>query len=146
MRLADADQRFPDFHLRSDGVDYEFEFTEALPPDRKRGDEYRDWASARTALRPYHAVDRNEGLEIIAEAIRRKANKFYATNPHLLVYADFSGEGIDLRECQACFENECARFASVWILMTLSVAKLSDAGAFRDYADLTPFPFERAGV
>jgi hypothetical protein len=144
VKLATELERFPDFHLNCDGSEYDFEFTEALPPGRRRGDEYRDYFGKLTALRPYHSLSRKEGQDAVAAAIRRKANKFYAGKPHLLVYADFSGEGIDLRECLAQGGGDCTQFASVWILMTLWVAKLSDSGTFRAAA-LTAFPFERAG-
>ena len=141
VRLAGANERFPDFYVNCDSTQYAFEFTEAMETGRLRGDEYRMFAEQPTALRPYHAVGRLDGQAAVVAAVRRKGNKRYSEAPHLLVYADFSGEGIDLAECLASCEDACARFASVWVLMTIWVAKLTDAGTFPQAA-LTPLPFE----
>jgi hypothetical protein len=141
VRLAEANERFPDFYVRCDVAEHPFEITEALEPRRRRDDEYRTYAKQPTALRPYHSVSRGDGQRAVAEAIRRKSDKLYSGHPHLLVYADFSGEGIDLRECLDQCKDACARFISVWILMTIWVAKLSDSGAFHE-PSLVALPFE----
>jgi hypothetical protein len=141
VRIAGADEQFPDFYVKCDVQEHAFELTEALEAGRLRGDEYKKFAKESTILRPYHAVGRIEGQEAVAEAIRRKASKRYSESPHLLVYADFTGEGIDLKNCLALCGDACTRFASVWVLMAIWVAKLFDKGHFPE-APMTPFPFE----
>lgn len=139
LRLASANEDFPDFYLNYDGNDYPFEFTEALRHGRRRGDEYRDYAQRPTALRPYHPLTSQEGQQAVADAVTRKAARRYAGTPHLLVYANFDGTVIDPKDCLTLCQQQCRGFASVWVLMGLAVAKLWDSGVFRD-AELTTFP------
>ena len=108
---------------------------------RRRGDEYRMFANRSTALRPYHALGRTEGQEAVAAAIRRKSERRYSEAPHLLVYANFGGEEIDLAECLASCGDACARFRSVWVLMAMWTAKLTDTGIFPE-ATLSRFALE----
>jgi hypothetical protein len=139
LRLAAGNEKFPDFYLSCDGTEYPFELTEALRSGRRRGDEYREYAQRPTALRPYVPITREEGQQAVATAVTEHANSYYAGTPHLLVYANFDCAGMDLRACLALCQQQSNSFASVWVLMGLSVAKLSDSGVFRD-AELTAFP------
>jgi hypothetical protein len=140
VKLAGADERFPDFYVKCDSKERLFEFTEAMEPSRQRHREYKE-----ATARPFwsDSLGRIDGQKAVAAAIQKKLDRHYSGRPHLLVYANFSGDEIDLAECLASCGDACAGFSSVWILRTIWVAKLADQESFPEPA-LTPLPFESA--
>ena len=139
VRIAAAHEQFPDFYVKCDVQEHAVELTKALEPGRLRGDEYQKFAKESTycALTMLLAGSRAKRL---SRTIRRKVSKRYSEPTPLDVYR-LHREGIDLKNCRSSCGDACARFASVWVLMAIWVAKFFYTDHFTE-APMTPLPFE----
>ncbi len=123
--------RFPDFHLRVSGREYDFEYTTTDKPERKRGKEYKERRKTPLLLTPYQpARGQQAGPLWVAEAIRRKHKKRYSTHPHLLVYANFEANRLDPLTLAAACRQWSASFSSIWVLWSYRFVQLFDSEAF----------------
>lgn len=123
--------RFPDFHVRQRGQEYEFEFTTAGKPESRRGTEYKKRTINPLLLMPYQpARGGQEGVHWITNALRRKYRKHYSTSPHLLVYANFEADTLEPQRLATACRPWAAPFSSVWILWNYQIAQLFDSEAF----------------
>lgn len=133
VKLEDEEHRFPDFRLCVDGSEVQFELTSVDRRGRRRGFEHRQRAADPLLLTPYRPAEGDqEGPGWIAEAVHRKAQKRYAAKPHLLVYANFDANDLDLRRCLNLCQEVCDRFLSVWILWAMHISKIYDECSFAE--------------
>ncbi len=133
VRLEEGEHQFPDFRVCVDGCEFEFELKSVDTPGRRRGLECKKRAADQFLMRPYRpAQGEQEGPEWIAGAVRHKAKKRYAAKPHLLVYANFDANRLDLRRCLDLCQQDCDCFRSVWLLWAMRIGKIHDEGHFRE--------------
>ena len=131
IRLVKDSQRFPDFELRFDGSEYSFEVATSLKPNRRIGREYKLRALEKWLLSPFRpALGAKRGPCWVAVQIRRKAQKHYGTHPHLLVYADFEADALDLERVAHNAGTSMQAFTSVWVLWNGHAGKVHDEGVF----------------
>src|SRR5579863_7143638 len=124
VRLEEEDHEFPDFRLSVDSAEFQFECTSADRSGRRRGLEYRQRAKDPFLMTPYRpAQGEQEGPAWTAQAVQRKADKQYAAKPHLLVYANFEANALDLQKCLDLCREGCSRFGSVWVLWSMRIGK-----------------------
>ena len=129
VRLVGGQQRFPDFQLRFDGHEHEFEVVTVGKPNRKLGQEYKRRAHDNLLLTPYRpGLGQRRGPCWVAVAIHRKARKHYGTRPHLLVYANFEANELDLELIATAARPSIEQFLSVWVLWHTQLGKIHDAG------------------
>jgi hypothetical protein len=117
VRICAPDQ-FPDFQLRIEGRTFDFEATMILSPGRRMGDDYRGDATIGPppiehpggVLPPFDPT-------LLLGAIRAKAARGYATRPHLLVYCNLDGAGVDHAGLvRLATIPEAASFESIWTI------------------------------
>lgn len=92
VRLVEQKERLNDGQFKNAGEIADIEVTEVMEPGRRRGDEYRCTAKPQAAK----DFDPNLGKTIataLANGIKKKAEKNYATKPLLLVYLNVSTGG-----------------------------------------------------
>ena len=127
VQLVSDYERFPDFILRINGHQYEFEFTIADKPERQIGKVYKNRKDNPLHGEPYQPErGRQEGPYWIANAIKRKIEKCYSTKPHLLVYANFEAHTLAPEDIAASCKDRTAPFNSIWVLWRFRYIKLSD--------------------
>jgi len=123
--------RFPDFRLRQNEFEHEFEITTAEKPERRRGAEHKERAKNPLLLTPYEpARGQQEGPEWVATAVQRKYEKHYSATPHLLVYANFEANSLDPLELANACAQWAVSFSSIWILWEYKFVQLFDSEAF----------------
>ena len=134
VRLVADRERFPDFQMQIDGREHEFEVVTVMKPNRKLGQEYKRRAHEKLLLTPYRpALGERRGPCWVAVAIHRKARKHYGTRPHLLIYANFEANELDLKHVAAAAGAAMEQFLSVWVLWRTQLGKVHDAsGTFPD--------------
>lgn len=124
--------RFPDFHLRIRGSEYEFEFTTADKPEREIGREYKDRKN--NPLKPGSRYEpgrgQDEGPVWIADAVKKKYEKRYSRHPHLLVYANFDAESLDPSAVAGFCHPWSSSFKSIWVLWAYQYLQLYDSDVF----------------
>lgn len=124
--------RFPDFHIRIGGSEYEFEFTLADKPERLIGKGYKDRRSDPLQLKSYQPErGRREGPSWVAGAVRKKFYKHYSICPHLLVYANFEASALDPLAIADSCRQWLTSFSSIWILWNYKYLQLYDSDVFR---------------
>ncbi|MBF0333075.1 MAG: hypothetical protein HQL40_05415 [Alphaproteobacteria bacterium] len=111
---------WPDFELRLDGCDEKFEAVEAIDPERRRGDEYRE---GRPKVMEDWLARVEQAPEWLRDACRKKAGKGYdnrTKSVSLVIYFNFSEFGMRQSEFETCFPSATIAvkdvFKSVWIL------------------------------
>ena len=123
--------RFPDFCIRTLHREHEFELTEAMKPDRRRGAEHKATARGEEGLTPYRPGEGDDhGPEWIARAVEKKFKKSYATKPNLLVYANFQANALVATEVAAVCGPWARKFTSVWVLWGFGVLPVSGSNTF----------------
>jgi hypothetical protein len=119
-----------DFILRIKKGDFPFQTTLADVPGRKMGDEHspnRDAAS----LMPYQPGRGSaEGSEWIKSAICRKRAARYsdASTLNLLVYANFSTNGLDYETVKRIADEPAGAFGSVWVVTNHQISSVGRRG------------------
>jgi hypothetical protein len=117
--LEVGDQRFP------------FQSAECQDPGRRRGDEYRRFATgAPTSMRYEPEKGRTEGPSWIATTIANKIARNYSrvSDLRLLVYANFNAHQLELNDIRIRTRPHEGRFASVWIITNMHLCAVeSDA-------------------
>ncbi len=107
-----------DFFLKTSNQTYAFQITEVQTPGRKRGDEYKGFATGSIKSIPYEPEKgRIEGPTWLKEGIEKKMRKKYAESSklNLLVYANFNATKLEYNQLKlTCAKNE-HNFASIWI-------------------------------
>jgi hypothetical protein len=113
-----APAQFPDFQLRIEGHTFDFEATMILSPGRRMGDDYR----GDTTMGP-PPIEHPGGVlppfdpALLSGAIKAKAARSYATQPHLLVYCNLDGADVDHAELvRATNIPEATSFESIWTI------------------------------
>lgn len=127
-----------DFFLKVDDVVEPFQIVEVMEPERRRGAEYK--AFARGELRHIaYEPERGHinGPAWIGNAIRQKVEKKYAgsTELNLLIYGNFSAQGIEHGSLVAASVPYHASFASIWIITNLHIATLSASKTLGEIGD-----------
>lgn len=106
-----------DFELRVFNKILRFQFTEVQTPNRRRGKEYRERKKNPMHLTPYEPQrGMQEGPKWIAEAVTRKVEKAYAAPVHLLVYANFVAESLEVDAISDQCSAHAGKFLSLWVL------------------------------
>jgi hypothetical protein len=111
LRLAEQREQSNDGQFRNLGKATNIEVTEVMEPGRRRGDEYR---VSRTTDEKVTDFDPNLGKTIATElskAIKRKAQKKYATKPLLLIYLNISTGGRLGNEVETAIDKLKAEYA-----------------------------------
>jgi hypothetical protein len=123
--------RFPDFYIRINGNEYEFEQTTTDKPERKISEEYRDKENNPYLTTPYQpARGREEGPAWIANKVRGKFEKRYSNHPHLLVYANFEADSLNpIVIADSCSQWSDA-FGSIWGLWNYQYLQVCDSKVF----------------
>lgn len=116
----------PDFEMTLNGVTQLFEVVEALSPNRKRGDEYRELMNDYERLKlthcPSEEIDKNElqAVEMLKTASEKKADpkKNYDPTWGLVIYWNpmIFGEDCDQKGMREATKDAGQRFQEVWIL------------------------------
>jgi len=123
--------RFPDFYLRLNGRDYDFELTMVDKPERRRDREYKKRAKDPLLLTTHQpARGRQEGPVWVAGGVRKKYEKHYGISPHLLVHANFEAETLDPAKMTSACRPWATSFSSIWVLWALQFVQLFDSAAF----------------
>ncbi len=129
--LVGALERFPDFQIQFDGAVQAFEVATSFKPNRKLGREYKLRAVEQWLFTPFRpALGEKRGPCWVAVQIHRKARKHYDGHPHLLVYANFEANALDLGRIAEYSRDSLGAFSSVWVLWSGRVGKVHDTGAF----------------
>lgn len=134
-----APDNFPDFQIRIDGKTFDFEATMILREGRRMAGEYRNdttlgpvWKEKPSDVPPF---DPDE----LAKAIAKKAAKQYAGKPHLAVYFNTQGKGVELADLAGVAQGPDGNaFESIWIVtdhyigaVKASAALVAPEGWFR---------------
>jgi hypothetical protein len=121
-----------DFVLRIKKGDFPFQATLADVPGRKMGDEHRLSRDAAPRPLPYQPGRGSaEGPEWIKAAICRKRTVRYsgASALNLLVYANFSTNGLDDDAVRRVAEEPAGAFASVWVVTNHQIFSVGQSGS-----------------
>jgi hypothetical protein len=125
VRMTRDDSLGSDFEvMQRDGSIVRLQFTEAMMPDRRRGDEYRE--RARSAEDNTHDpfgdwyFRRQHIRSALEKEIINKAAKNYPPNIGLLIYLNIGTYGVWRREIERemieASELHGSRFRSIWVL------------------------------
>lgn len=111
---------FPDFFLKYNGCEFEFENTEVLREGRLRTKEYREKSDSSIEHISQAEMEYNEtkAPEWVKNAIEKKASKYKenAKSVNLLIYVNINSSRFDINKIrEACLEYEDT-FQSVWLL------------------------------
>ena len=117
----------PDFAIKVGEQVFEFEATEAMDPNRRRGDEYREaLAKIEKGLSTVQHDPESDWLtpdrakDILSQASKKKAEKMYPDGCGLVIYLNWSCYDVQLKEIIATFVEATseagAAFQSVNIL------------------------------
>lgn len=116
-----------DFFLQVNGGTYPFQTVEAMAPERRRGDEYKQFATGNRRTIPYEPErGHDEGPGWIAVAIESKRRKSYAgaAGLNVLVYANFSAYALGYADLVEMCDVSVRSFASVWVLTHTHIGSL----------------------
>ena len=136
-----------DFFLRKEDREFAFQIAEVQVPGRRRGDEQRGIANGSVTTIPYEpSRGRIEGPTWIRDAVARKAEKNYAnsTRLNLVIYANFSAEGLNHAEVEHAAHSYSKSFMSVWVLSNYFLGTLftsAELGAVNGWGIIS-VPFE----
>jgi hypothetical protein len=106
-----------DFSVRKHGTTapiFPFQTVEVMEPGRRRSEEYRN-----PRPRPYRPGQGTiEGPAWIASAVHKKLRKHYAgaNQLNILVYVNFSAQGLEFAQISECLDRFRGAFASVWVM------------------------------
>ncbi len=133
-RLQDRRKQFPDFLLKYNDSEHEFEIVEAMHPQRRRDEEYRGNTVPPENRRVVMSAP-DDAVASIVRSIELKARKSYACKPNLLVVLNLSVSGVEVENAV----SQCGAltaFRSVWLLAGRPsidrhcILKLADTGYF----------------
>lgn len=125
--LADAEHvrlsadSFPDGHAKLGTRVLDIEITEAIMPDRRRGQEFLP-GTPQAVEDPGHEWDRRiDALpEVLRQTIERKVSKAYATRPSLVVYLNITAYRHREDECLKAIarhiEHHRPSFAGLYVI------------------------------
>jgi hypothetical protein len=108
---------FPDFQLRIAGKTFDFEATMVLAEGRRMTEEYRNDSTPGPVRK-----EKPEDLppfdsKQLVRAIAKKAAKQYAAKPHLAVYLNIRGKGVELSNLAAIAQGKDGNaFESIWFV------------------------------
>jgi hypothetical protein len=112
---------FPDGHTKLGSEQLDIEITEAIMPDRRRGQEFLP-GSPQMEEDPGHEWDRRISAlpQVLLSTVRKKAMKAYSAKPTLVVYLNISAYGHRAGECRAAIRATIrafsASFAGLYVL------------------------------
>lgn len=121
VQLAAPLEQFPDGRVRVKSETHEIEVTEALMPDRRRGEEF---APGAPAMRDDPGSEWDRRLDalpsVLERTILRKAKKAYSIKPYLVVYLNISAYHHRDEEMRAAISEikikYCPEFSGLYIL------------------------------
>lgn len=133
VRIDEKDsQDDVDFELSVDNQDHLFQVAEVMPPDRRRGDEYKRLAHSPTCLKDW---DRGTelGAEWIRAIIQRKLDKKYSREGelNLLLYLNFVEYDLQHVNIRGYCEQVLLHFRSVWLLTGNAICCIKPAPNLR---------------
>lgn len=130
-----------DFVLRVSAMEFPFQTTLADVPGRRMGEEHKLDPSNELRLSPYEPGKGSaEGPDWIAAAVRRKiaANYSRASTLNLLVYANFSTNGLDYEAIRSTVDPFVNSFGTIWIVTNHQIGSVGRPGACGALAALQP--------
>ena len=111
------------------------------------GKEHKDRVKDPCLLTTYDpAQGAQEGPDWISEEVRHKRKKHYDAKPHLLVYANFRADGLDVGPIAKACDDGQESFSSIWVLWNnpldkIQIVQLFPSDGFADVArQWTPVP------
>ena len=138
LKMISQDEQFPDFKILMNSTEHDFEITEVMEPERRRGDEYGGKRKRRLAGENEevklvgHLFEEGGrlGAEWIANGIERKIKKHYSIKVNLAVYANFPFYELYPEEIAAKCKRYEASFKSIWVVRDKSWLQLFDSNDF----------------
>ncbi len=125
VRLAFDQADEADFEVLAKDRILPFQLTEAQKPHRERGKEYKEREKKPVHLTPYEPQrGMQEGPSWVARAVKKKSAKNYAIPPHLIVYANFEAESLDVTAVADCCMPYKPHFLSFWLLQSHRVIQV----------------------
>lgn len=116
-----------DFFARAAGKEWGFQLAEVQEPARRRGFEYKQLAAGTMRTFPYEPErGTQEGTRWLADGARRKKEKNYAGSAdlHLLLYANFSAQGLTHSALVTDLLPFSTDFASLWVVTSLALCSI----------------------
>ncbi len=120
VRLVAEVDRWPDFELEVGVVIERFEAVEVDDPERRRGDEYRNWVGGVIDPVTDWIARAEQTPTWIAAGCQKKMQKRYAGRASLVIYLNVSDHGIRQTEIENSFPSVTAmakdQFDAIWVL------------------------------
>jgi hypothetical protein len=132
VRLVAEAAEWPDFEIEVGGAIEKFEAAEVDDPERRRGDEYRDWVVGLADPVADWVARAEQTPAWIAAVCQKKLEKRYGGRPSLIIYLNVSEHGIRQTEIESSFPPATAvakdHFDAIWILWKSKAYHVWQAG------------------
>lgn len=137
VRIVEEKKDEADFELLVEARVLRFQITEVQVPKRERGREYKQRLTDSSVLVPYKPQrGMQEGPNWIAWGVKKKFDKKYSEKPHLVVYANFEAEDLDVSQVLRQSKPYKHAFRSLWVVQNHRLIQVWENEETRGWANV----------
>jgi hypothetical protein len=126
IRMVERQDDSVDFLLKNDRLEFNFQLTERLNPERKRGLEYKKLEKDVILKRPYRPeAGSSLGPLWIKDAVKNKIERYSdKENLNLLVYVNFDAKSLARDQIIKQLQEFQGKFASIWLITNQKICSI----------------------